>query len=976
MSGEFENSNLMVCLKQKNGAYFQKVIELRDSITGWLEFIPQTFPHYTRHTIAHSDEIIGKLSNLLFEGIEPVINLSYTEMYILAASAYLHDAGMVASDKEKSEIFDSGDWRKWTTNTGGGAKRIAEIEKFRLDDGIDKDKRNFLADVQMRFLIAEFLRRTHHRRASRVMMQHQSVLGRFAFDNDMLLETINSVCVAHGLRQHELRDDERFPERRLIRNDMVNVRFMAILLRIGDLLDMSNDRACPLLMNAACPLPADSLAHWTQYKRIKHFMVAPDKIEIRAECNNQKEHQVLQDWCQWLVEETIAATTIMTHAERLSEWQCPEITLFDDGSGTIVIRPAEGASYIPSRWILKLDNEAIFERLIKDAYEDTSVFIRELIQNALDANRCQMYIDAETRGIERPEYPTQFEENVRNRYPVKIGLEEKKIKNEISGDEENVQVLTVEDCGIGMDRDIIEHYFLQIGRSYYITDAFRRLFTFVPTSRFGIGFLSVFAVSDHVTVETYKPGAKENRAYNFTLTGPKSYLLTEEGKRRKCGTRIEVRLRETMKKGELNDLISGWCRRVEFPIIVDDLGVEKKIIAEKPEDFECEVPDITRDGAKFIVRCFDINRDGIEGELYVLAHITDEGESWTKTWWAIYEYPKTHPAAITPKMPDSIECLHGISVYGHAGYAGAMCRRLDYRNANCWAILSRKSLRTFSLEGRIGTDVESRWEEILLEHMRKTPLSKGDQGWRYKQNLIHDFPLMGFWRGIDGTIGAYVKGQIELVSIDYMMGLEELTLIFEPRRINEVMPDYDKKNDTDPSWDNDLYTIIDGDKRYITADLREMLFRDRLVKKVRWLDSGHLAVDLIAAEHNKDEKNFDLPMGINCRLMEYSDVEMIGGGIRNIFGFGEMLLINTLNPFAKWAINVQGNMNESQLQGKQLKTLFELMAEAIQYKGYTKYLCKLSSYVDSWRLLPGLTDEVYPPEIELTKEMFCWTSPK
>jgi HSP90 family molecular chaperone len=65
---------------------------------------------------------------------------------------------------------------------------------------------------------------------------------------------------------------------------------------------------------------------------------------------------------------------------------------------------------------------------------------------------------------------------------------------------EEKQFLIVEDYGMGMDREVIERYFLRVGHSYCTSDAFRRSFRFIPTSQFGIGFLSVFAVSDWVTV--------------------------------------------------------------------------------------------------------------------------------------------------------------------------------------------------------------------------------------------------------------------------------------------------------------------------------------------------------------------------------------------------------------------------------------------------------------------------------------------
>jgi len=252
-------------------------------------------------------------------------------------------------------------------------------------------------------------------------------------------------------------------------------------------LDMSADRACPLLLNAACPLPADSLAHWTQYQRITHRLTAPDRIEITAECENQSEHRVLQDWCQWIVDEVRAARTLLSRSKRHHEYELP-IAETEGNDKTIVIRPTPTATYFPSNWNFQLDQEAVFQRLIYDAYENTEVFIRELIQNALDANRCQMYADLVKQSITPPQYPTEVAEDIRTRYPVSVSLKSIEVENPLSQEKETRQVLTVSDAGLGMDKEIIQRYFLQVGRSFYTTDEFRRAFRFVPTSRFGIDF--------------------------------------------------------------------------------------------------------------------------------------------------------------------------------------------------------------------------------------------------------------------------------------------------------------------------------------------------------------------------------------------------------------------------------------------------------------------------------------------------------
>jgi hypothetical protein len=71
MTFSFEQTAILQFLKQKQPELYGKVIELRTAAEGWLAYIPQTFPHYTRHTVLHSDAILVQMSKLLFEDGTP-----------------------------------------------------------------------------------------------------------------------------------------------------------------------------------------------------------------------------------------------------------------------------------------------------------------------------------------------------------------------------------------------------------------------------------------------------------------------------------------------------------------------------------------------------------------------------------------------------------------------------------------------------------------------------------------------------------------------------------------------------------------------------------------------------------------------------------------------------------------------------------------------------------------------------------------
>jgi hypothetical protein len=966
---------LMVYLKASHDIYHGKVLELREAIKGWLNYIPQTFPHYTRHTVEHSDEIVLQTSKLLFrddDPAKPVVHLSATEAYIVAAAAYLHDAGMVSSDKEKADLLESKGWTEWVTGTGGGAERWAAIQGLRKGSEPPNDGlRNFLADVQIRFLLAEFIRRTHHLRAADIMAQHQGTLGRFAFDDPMLLRTISDVCVAHGLRQHELEDRERYPEECDIRADRVNVRFLAILLRLGDLLDMSCDRACPLLLNPASPVPSESFAHWSQYQRIVRRLTSPERIEIRAECLTQEEHRVLQDWCQWLVNEVKEARTLMSHAPRHREWTAPEAELAGPAA-TIHIEPAPGAKYFPSQWRFELDKDVVFGLLVRDVYGSEGVFIRELLQNAFDANRCQMYIDLASDGQQPPDYPTEVSEERRQRYPVRVSIATRPTVNELSGTQEDKQYVVVEDCGIGMDNEIIQRYFLQVGRSFYVTDEFQRNFRFVPTSRFGVGFLTVFAVSDRVVVETFKPTSpRRDGPIRLTLTGPRNYLLTERGDHRTTGTRIEVMLKQKMGQGKLTDLVTGWCRRIEFPILVDDLGKTSTIRAERPEDFLREEPDVINLGAKFVIRCFPISGPGVEGELYVFAYVGESGESWARWSWAKDKYLTAHPHASIPSLPENSMCLHGIALphTWRTVYGSPFSIRIDVRRAGYPITLARHHLGNETRPGDSSPappEATKCIQEVISEHIATIPLARSQGAWEYKQRLMDEFRVLGsFWRNIPDTVRCFFNREVTVRSVAELEEKEAVTLV-----IPVGWSRYVESPEAEKWLDRLLSRIRTAEEGLITSyDLMRMsavakssIFYTRKASGVRFLSNSVLA--FMFTKVPQDESPMFDSYRASSSLATFPGPEPIGFKLP----LYDHVLLNSENVLVQWYLRVRAASQEGRfgLNEVKFKRLRDLLTDACMYPILPEKIPGLTAYLTAWRTIPCLPSELYPPQTDLT----------
>jgi molecular chaperone HtpG len=340
----------------------------------------------------------------------------------------LHDIGMVVSPGDASTILASDSWKAFVASGGPGHENYQKYVQLR--DGPaqgTKETTAFLADQSLRLLIADFVRRDHHERG-KITLQLHPYLRQLVDDGDSVaFETIADLGVGHGLRDSDLADATLFPEQRDVFDGKVNVRFLARLLRIGDLLDMSSKRADPMTARAVGPLPSDAVPHWQQYSAKKHENITPKEIEFRFECGDQDTHRVLRDWFGWLEAEVRATGLEQLHAARHDDWKAPRCIVSSQATAdargaqhqpTIIIKPAPGASYTFHDWRLELDQEQVLQRLIHDVYDDPTVFVRELIQNALDATRCQMFADFALKkpGLAPPERPTQFPADIRERY--------------------------------------------------------------------------------------------------------------------------------------------------------------------------------------------------------------------------------------------------------------------------------------------------------------------------------------------------------------------------------------------------------------------------------------------------------------------------------------------------------------------------------------------------------------------------------
>lgn len=571
-----------------------------------------------------------------------------------------------------------------------------------------------------------------------------------------------------------------------------------------------------------------------------------------------------------------------------------------------------------------------------------------------------MFLDLQNDGKPVSEYPTQVSEDIRQRYSLKLSISEFEIENKLSGEMETKQVLVVEDNGIGMDTEIIEKYFLQVGRSFYISDEFRQKFSFTATSRFGIGFLSVFAASDKVTVETYKPSSEipENKPLKITLTGFRNYLLHEKSDKKTSGTRIEIFLRESFEKGKLKETVSDWCKRVEFPIEVDDFGEKSTITAERPEDFIFEMPLITNPKEKFVIRSFPINENGIEGEFYIHAHIDEDGiEEWHKYIYFESWYEKSHPLASRPQTVNNSICFHGIQMSASSHHLFDLFSfRIDLRNISFQPNLNREKVG--NNDSYYQKLIRPKFREILAKHLEHHKLSGGKELRNYRYtlaNLNWDFE---FWKNYPDFLEIEKDKEIISISINELYNSEnfyvELKLKDSKILSNQKKVRFNQDQISLP--DNSLVLKLEHKNKNIFGQL---IASEYFPCEAKIDCDNKLFIKLAKSD---EKSSFDKPNILNnCIFTKVSNDKSLTFVSQELYR--DCIFFNIENDFSRW-LNRMLVLASQDNQMVLMKYLNDLWENCLNRQMSFENVNSIMNYVSKWKEIPDLPKEFHPPKFK------------
>ena len=360
--------------------------------------------------------------------------ISRDELALIIMSAYCHDIGMSCSEAEKDKIITS---QKYIRYSNGKGEEV----------------------------FSSYIREHHHERVEDVLSEIEwPAVFRGIIDKwDLCL-----ICKSHGESIDIIRSSEYDSQRNY------DIRMCSLMLRLGDILDFDADRAPLALFNYGFDnivLNDDveySINEWKKHIQSDGFnsKCESNSIMYSATCSDPYIEKDIRAYLDLVDNELLNCGKLLINLS--GKWGKLNIPSGVDRS------QVKGKDYVSGNFLFTMSSKALCLFSGMNLYGDKNAFIRELYQNSVDAVNTRKILDPKCLGYWEPSIKIEF------------------------WDEGAYTWFQIEDNGTGMNQDIIENYFMNIGVSYYTSKEFQSVIghnsdkIYSPISKYGVGILSCF----------------------------------------------------------------------------------------------------------------------------------------------------------------------------------------------------------------------------------------------------------------------------------------------------------------------------------------------------------------------------------------------------------------------------------------------------------------------------------------------------
>lgn len=489
--------NLFMKLEDTDLYQHLKSLDKDDVITSILknnienEFVPllnsikMNMPEYTSHDEVHSVNVLKNMWQIIPPETKDA--LSIVEVALLIYSAYLHDIGMLIEDKDFKDIPDSSEYKDY---------------KYMWIQECDEN-------YNEKDIIKDYIRINHGYRSEAYI---ESIKNKFTIYGINCASILKRICCGHTLNIEKIND---YCEKSFIADNCVNEKYLTLILRIADLIDIYPNRTPSVLYEKIKPQNSFSIQEWRKHLSINGWNINDKLIEIHAECSEYNTERILRDFIKYVNNEIKGCKNCLG---------CKNDKYILNLKGDICIDNIHSdGSYIYNELKFELNTTNIISLLMGNRlYTRPEYALRELLQNSIDA------------VLYRQKLEQMHSSDCRYSPKISIYLDN--------------NILTIEDNGIGMDINIFRKYFMNVGKSYYkSTESIEKVKDYTSISEFGIGILSTFMIANNISIESkLRPSNLNDKTEPILVEIPtiNDYFIQKKSDKQDFGTKIILNLND------------------------------------------------------------------------------------------------------------------------------------------------------------------------------------------------------------------------------------------------------------------------------------------------------------------------------------------------------------------------------------------------------------------------------------------------
>lgn len=600
-------------VREASDKFWNAYKQIKKKMEHNLIVIHSYFPHYSSRNRKHSELIISQIESML--GEEHWNTITIADVWMFLCCAYLYEIGSIISENEWREDWESDEFQNFLkecmNHLDSSIRNAAEhirTEKPKPEESFFTWPITIQRDSMI--LRAEFYRKQH---TNRIEKKIECRLKAFLNDSLSLEEGVvtqiqKQVAKICSMCEVDFKYMlEQLPFQDSLWEEDYHPRFVAVLLRLGDLCDFDYERFDIRWIQANGGLTDTNLIHYYKHQSVVSTYISSEEINVTLDFHfdsmkkqitgeeeiaeigkiervkEKKEKAFQHNFCNRVIVET----------NHWFDW-------FEDELKKIKLNWEQiGRSDIPMvhpilhKKIKIDDEEAIFgDKNIQFAflnqnaytliesyglYDNQLMFVRELVQNSLDALKLKFWYQLREGRYDRQIYKDCFNRIIKEDGDIDYTklqpfdfidcdiYEDYEIQIFIEHQEgEKTVKFIIEDNGIGICLDDIRSKIVETGARWSRKENNQDMkgipVWLYPTGAFGIGIHSAFSLADHIYIQT--KSENDRKAYEITLHSGKkegdvfvnAYNETVSFcRKRGSGTRIEITINIERYKNQKNE---------------------------------------------------------------------------------------------------------------------------------------------------------------------------------------------------------------------------------------------------------------------------------------------------------------------------------------------------------------------------------------------------------------------------------------